>query len=160
MMLRAYMAALLIFSAWLSGCASADGGKNAYQGASASGHDEIDARDLYTYRATITGVYDGDTVTADIDLGFHIWIRGEKLRLSRIDAPEVRGEERPQGLISRDWLREKIDGKKVIIKTLKSKTSDYDQKGKYGRYLAEIYLDGENINDALVENGLAKYREY
>jgi endonuclease YncB( thermonuclease family) len=46
---------------------------------------------LYTYKAQITEVYDGDTVTADIDLGFHTWRRDEKLRLYEINAPEMRG---------------------------------------------------------------------
>ena len=109
---------------------------------------------FYTYKAVISSVYDGDTVTADIDLGFHTWLRGEKLRLSRINTPEVRGIERPQGLISRDWLRERINGKQIIIKTSK------DKKGKYGRYLVEIFLDDVNINDELVEKELAEYKQY
>jgi len=114
---------------------------------------------LYNYKAYIASVYDGDTCTADIDLGLGVYVKGEKLRLSRINAPEVRGEERPMGLLSRDFLREKIDGKQVIIQTIK------DKKGKYGRYLAEILLDDGNdnivnINDLLVESGFAKYAEY
>jgi endonuclease YncB( thermonuclease family) len=115
---------------------------------------ELTTACLYVYMAIVTAVYDGDTVTADIDLGMHIWATGEKLRLARIDAPEVRGEERAEGLKSRDWLREKINGKKVLIKTIK------DKRGKYGRFLVEIYLDGVNLNDQLVEMGLAEYREY
>jgi len=109
---------------------------------------------LYTYKAKITSVYDGDTVTADVDFGFHVWVHGEKLRLNRINTPEVRGAERPQGLISRDWLRERLIGKDVLIRTTK------DKKGKYGRYLVEIYLDGININDQLVDEGLAEYKDY
>lgn len=113
---------------------------------------------LYLYRAVITSVYDGDTCTADIDLGFHTWCKNEKLRLNRINAPEIRGAERPQGLLARDWLRDQIDGKAVVVETIK------DAKGKYGRYLAEIWLevDGNwvNINDLLVEKGFAEYAEY
>ena len=109
---------------------------------------------FFTYKAIIRSVYDGDTVTADIDLGFHTWIHGEKLRLARINAPEVRGDERPAGILARDWLRKQILGKTVIIRTIK------DKKGKYGRYIAEILLDGININDALVSNGYAQYRDY
>jgi micrococcal nuclease len=108
----------------------------------------------YTYRATITGVYDGDTVTADIDLGLSAWIHGEKLRLNRINAPEIRGAERPDGLVARDWLREKVLGQSVIVQTIK------DRKGKYGRYLAEIWLDGQNVNDQMVEAGHAEYKDY
>ncbi len=110
--------------------------------------------DIYTYKAIITSVYDGDTITANIDLGFKTWVMKEKLRLNRINAPEVRGEERPKGLISRDKLREKLNGQEVIIKTLK------DKKGKYGRYLVEIYLNNQNINDWLVEQELAEYKVY
>lgn len=108
---------------------------------------------LYKYKATIISIYDGDTVTAEIDLGFNITIT-EKLRLSDIDAPEVRGSEKPRGIISRDRLREKILGKEVFIHTNK------DKKGKYGRYIAEIYLDDINVNHWLVDEGLAEYKEY
>ncbi len=114
----------------------------------------INEEGMYVYNARITSVYDGDTVTADVDLGFSVWAHGEKLRLYGINTPEVRGEEREQGLVSRDWLRDKLVGKDVLIRTLK------DKKGKYGRYLAEIYLDGVNINDQLVAEGLAEYKEY
>jgi micrococcal nuclease len=109
---------------------------------------------VYEYKAEIIGVYDGDTVTADIDLGFNTWRRDERLRLYRINAPEVRGEDRPEGLVSRDALREKILGKEVIICTIR------DKKGKYGRYLAEIHLEGLNINDWLVDSGYAVYKDY
>ena len=114
---------------------------------------------LYHYRAIVKSVYDGDTCTIDIDLGLGAWIHGEKLRLYRINAPEVRGVQRPEGLKSRDFLREQINGKEIIIQTIK------DRKGKYGRYLGEIWLEGEggaliNINDLLVQEGLAEYKDY
>jgi micrococcal nuclease len=114
---------------------------------------------LYHYRAMVVYIYDGDTCTVDIDLGLNTWVRGEKLRLYRINAPELRGAERPEGLKSRDFLREQIDGEKVVIQTIK------DKKGKYGRYLAEIWrvsVEGEaiNINDLMVEKGFAVYKEY
>jgi len=114
----------------------------------------INETNIYTYKATITSVYDGDTVTADIDMGLNIWAHGEKLRLHRINTPEVRGDEREQGLISRDWLRQQLMGKEVLIQTIK------DKKGKYGRYLAEIYLEGVNMNDQLVTEGYAIYKTY
>lgn len=58
---------------------------------------------LYHYKAKIVEVYDGDTCTIDIDLGLHTWIKGEKIRLTRINAPELRGTERTKGLKSRDF---------------------------------------------------------
>jgi len=48
----------------------------------------------YEYRANIRRVVDGDTVDADIDLGFNVWPRNERLRLYKIDAPETRGASR------------------------------------------------------------------
>ena len=112
---------------------------------------------MYEQNAKIISIYDGDTVTAEVDLGFNVTIT-EKFRLVRINAPEVRGEEREDGLKSRDRLRELILNKNVIIKTLK------DRKGKYGRYLAEIYIHEDdkttNVNDWLVTENLAEYKDY
>jgi micrococcal nuclease len=105
---------------------------------------------LYQYRAVITKVYDGDTVTADIDLGFNTWRHNQKLRLYGVDTPEVRGKERPEGLVARDALRELILDKEVTVCTIKDKT------GKYGRYLARIYIDNINVNAWLIMKGYAE----
>jgi len=88
---------------------------------------------LYEYKAKATDVYDGDTITVDIDLGFGIWMRRQKIRLRGIDAPEVRGLEKEAGLKSRDRVRELILGALVTLRTYK------DSKEKYGRWLAEVY---------------------
>jgi micrococcal nuclease len=114
--------------------------------------------ELFHYTAKVQSVYDGDTCRVDIDLGLGIWIRNEKLRLTRINAPEVTGPEKAAGIASRDYLRELIDGQPILIETIK------DTKGKYGRYLAEIWVkknDGWiNINDLLVIAGHAVYQDY
>jgi len=113
---------------------------------------------LYQYGAVITEVYDGDTCTVEFDLGFKIHFT-EKVRLIGINAPEVRGDERERGLISRDRLREKILNQAVFIETEK------DEKEKYGRYLGKIYLKNSDdsllcINDWMVDEGLAVYHKY
>jgi micrococcal nuclease len=114
----------------------------------------------YLYKAKVVSVYDADTIRVHIDLGFGTEIRGlfgkgVAIRLYGINAPEIRGEEREQGIISRDKLRELILDKEITINTLKDKT------GKYGRYLGILYTeDGTNINDWLVLNGYAKYHDY
>jgi len=114
--------------------------------------------ELFHYTAQVQSVYDGDTCRVDIDLGLGIWLRNEKLRLVRINAPEMTGPEKPKGEASRDFLRELIDGRKVIIETVK------DRRGKYGRYLAEIWVNENggwvNVNDTLVLAGHAIYQEY
>jgi len=114
--------------------------------------------ELFHYTAEVQSVYDGDTCRVDVDLGLGIWIRNEKLRLVRINAPEMTGSDKALGTASRDFLRGLIDGREIIIETVK------DRRGKYGRYLAEIWLGKEgvwiNVNDALVAAGHAVYQDY
>lgn len=90
-----------------------------------------------------------------------MWLRNAKLRLYGIDTPELRGSEseKQAGRAARDYLRSLIDGKDVIIKTYR------DRRGKYGRYLAEIFIQDEenkwiNINQNLVAEGFAEERFY
>ena len=110
--------------------------------------------DIYIYKANVTSVYDGDTITCDIDCGFGVVLKKQKIRLYGLNAPEVRGESKELGIVTRDKLRDRILNKEIRLKTIK------DKKGKYGRYIATIYLDSENINDWLVENNLAVKAEY
>lgn len=65
---------------------------------------------LYEYKAQVVRVYDGDTIFADIDLGFGIMMRNEPLRLYRVDTPEVKGEGKERGLMVRDALAARIEG--------------------------------------------------
>ena len=102
---------------------------------------------MYEYKAKVVKVYDGDTVTCDISLGFNVELRKQKIRLLGINAPEVRGSSRSSGIISRDALRSRILNKKVTLKTFK------DKKGKYGRWLGEIWIDDECINSWLLSEG-------
>lgn len=105
---------------------------------------------MYEYRAYVISVYDGDTITVDIDLGFGVWLKKQKIRLARIDTPEIKGDERAMGLIARDRVRELIMDKDVTIRTKK------DKKGKYGRWIAEVIYDNINLNDQLLQENLAK----
>ena len=105
----------------------------------------------------MTAVYDGDTCTADFDLGFKLVVRAEKIRLARINAPEICTAKRKAGFASRDYLRELILGREILLKTIR------DKRGKYGRYLGEITMKqgrrnaNANANDVLVSAGYAKY---
>ena len=107
--------------------------------------------ELYTYKAFVRKIYDGDSITADIQLGFEVLLKNQKLRLYGINTPEVRGLTRPEGLKVRDLVRSRISNKWVTIKTHK------DKKGKYGRWIAEIYEHGadESINEWLLREGHA-----
>jgi micrococcal nuclease len=108
---------------------------------------------LYNYKAKCKSVYDGDTITLDIDLGFGVWMLHQKTRLLGINTPEIRGSERLSGLIARDRLRELIEGKDIIL------ASHRDRAGKYGRWLGTIYLGDININQLLLDEGLATIYE-
>lgn len=103
----------------------------------------------FRYVAIITEVYDGDTVTANIDLGFYMHIHNQKFRLLYVDAPEIKGSTKELGTLSRNALREKVLGKEVILRTYK------DSKDKYGRWLCEIFVGDENINQWLIDEGYA-----
>ena len=109
--------------------------------------------DLYTYKGLVLEVYDGDTITVEVDLGFNVKFK-EKFRLLYINAPEMKGGDKSSGTISRDRLRDKILNKEVIIKTSK------DKKEKYGRFLAEVFLGEESINNWLIVEGLAQRKDY
>lgn len=95
---------------------------------------------MYQYQAEIAKVIDGDTYEIDIDLGLGVWVRGERVRLYGVDTPEVYGvkkdsEEYQRGKAASDFVKTLVKkGDLAIIETLK------DEKEKYGRYLAVLYI--------------------
>jgi len=107
----------------------------------------------YNYKAFVTDVYDPDTITVTLDLGFDFHIKNMKIRLYGIDSPETRTKnqlEKKAALKAKKIAKEKLLNRYVVIRTLK------DKKGKYGRYLALVYLDGYLFNDWLIEKELVK----
>lgn len=104
---------------------------------------------MFEYHAYVTSVYDGDTIRVDIDLGFGLHMQDVRLRLAGIDAPEIRGESRIDGLVTRDRLRSLILDRWVTVETIR------DSQGKYGRYLAHVHVDGKCVNNILLDEGLA-----
>lgn len=66
-------------------------------------------------------------------------------RLLGLDAPELKATE---GKKLQRELAEKLEGRSVIL--------DVRGKEKYGRYLAIIWIKGENVNDWLLKTGRAK----
>ena len=111
---------------------------------------QTNMNNFYIYKAMCVGVYDGDTVTLDIDLGFNHSMNNQKIRLFGINTPEVRGIEREAGLVSKQRVKELILSKNVTLISHKDKT------GKYGRWLGTIIVDGINVNQLLLDEGLAK----
>ncbi len=107
---------------------------------------------LYTYKAYVVRVIDGDTVVADIDLGFNTVRKNEHLRLIGIDAPE---NDTIEGKAVTSALRARIEGKELYICTTKTKRSGKEATGSFGRYLAEVYDGGESINQWLLATDMA-----
>ena len=110
---------------------------------------------MYKYGAKLLRVVDGDTADVMIDLGFSTWVKA-RLRFKGVDTWEKRTrdlEEKKKGIAASEFTKKHLelnDGKFVI--------QSYG-KGKYGRVLAEIFvnIDGEetSLNKLLIENGHA-----
>ncbi len=109
------------------------------------------ADDLYIYKGIIKRVIDGDTIIIDIDLGFKFRFCEQPIRLYGINAPEIEDSE---GLRAKEFLGQ-YENCECRIKTVK------DKKGKYGRFLAVVWIFINNrfvnINELLVEKGYAVY---
>jgi micrococcal nuclease len=108
---------------------------------------------MYEYRARIARVIDGDTVEAEIDLGFHVTLT-VTLRLAGINAPETKGTERPRGLAATRYLDSLITDltggtSELTVRTQKDVTE------KYGRYLAVLIAGDVNLNDRMLADGHA-----
>jgi|TARA_R110000868_G_scaffold9000_10_gene45696 micrococcal nuclease len=93
---------------------------------------------MYEYRVNIVRVIDGDTVDVDIDLGFGVWLRGERVRMMGIDTPESRTSDKVEkvfGLAAKECLKHLL-GKTAVLKTQVVKGED--AKGKFGRILGDF----------------------
>jgi len=117
---------------------------------------------LYIYRCACRRVVDGDTLDLDIDLGLHVH-HHQRVRLYGIDAPETYGvkkgsEEYEAGMRTKGEVAHLVLGKELWVETFK------DKSGKYGRYLATIWIKTEdgvlNLNKHLVEKDLAVAKSY
>ena len=104
---------------------------------------------MYTYKAKLDRVVDGDTIDAHINLGFDITIH-KRIRLAGIDTPESRTrdlEEKARGLASKDRLAELLEGGEFILES--------KEVGKYGRVLGTLHVEDLNVNETLVQEGFA-----
>ena len=110
---------------------------------------------MFEYRCKLLRVIDGDTVDVDIDLGFGVWLRKQRIRLYGIDTPESRTrdlEEKKYGLAAKAFLVKWTGAGELTIKTHK------DAKGKFGRILGELWTFKTNINQKMIdEHHAVKY---
>lgn len=108
---------------------------------------------MYTYRAEVLDWVDGDTLVVEIDLGFYVK-RTERLRLMRIDTPEMR-DDTPFQIRKAKHARMVAKrfcpvGSTVMVETFKNR------RDKYARYLAEVSFEGQNVSDYLLREGVGE----
>ena len=109
---------------------------------------------MYEYRCKVVKIVDGDTVDVDIDLGFGVWLKKERIRMFGIDTPESRTrdlDEKKYGLMAKDYITKLLDDEGgIVLKTRK------DAEGKYGRILGELWRTTDfadtSINDLMIKN--------
>ena len=91
-------------------------------------------------RGVCERVIDGDTIQ----------LAGRRVRLEGIDAPELNQfslDKLPIGVMSRNFLKQRIEGKKILVQ--------YRKKDRYGRLLGRLYQQGEDINRLMIQQGWA-----
>ena len=111
---------------------------------------------MYRYNVEVTRIVDGDTVDVDIDLGFGMVYKKQRVRMMGIDTPESRTRDKVEkkfGLASKQRLKSML-GKKGILKTQVNKKGE-DMKGKFGRILGDFVVDDKMATEILVEEGYA-----
>ena len=109
------------------------------------------------YDVTVIKVVDGDTVDVDIDLGFGVTLKDERVRIMGIDTPESRTRDKVEDLFgeaAKARLKELMkDGGKLI--TTEDRKGE-DMKGKFGRILGDFLVqDGRKVTEILIEEGHA-----
>lgn len=109
---------------------------------------------MWTYRAHVYRVVDGDTYDVAVDLGFNVYHK-IRLRLRGVDTPEIYGKNASEeGKTSSTFAKELLENKDVTITTYKLMPSTYN------RYEADVFImcDGvvKNVATLLIENGFAK----
>lgn len=101
----------------------------------------------YRYTAVVTAVHDGDTITADVDLGMHVWVRAQSFRLLGCNARELGSPGGPEARINLAALL--LAGPPVTLTSVKP-----DKYG--GRFGAVITLaDGSDLAAKLIAEGWA-----
>jgi micrococcal nuclease len=108
---------------------------------------------MYKYKCKLVRVVDGDTADVLIDLGFDTW-RKSRLRFKGVDTWEKRTrdkEEKIKGIAASAFTQKYLEMNEgnFVIQSF--------GRGKYGRVLAEIFIEGEDksLNQLLIENGHA-----
>lgn len=110
---------------------------------------------MYKYRCKLKKVVDGDTVDIDIDLGFDVWLKNQRVRLYGVDTPESRTkdlEEKKYGLAAKEYVKNFLDDEWLVLQI-----ETYDAAGKFGRILGSLYRTTNYADQSLNEYLIEKY---
>ena len=95
--------------------------------------------------------YDGDTITFNLPNLHPIIGKKIRVRLNGLDTPEIRGKcdkEKYNAEQARDMVTDILkDAERIDLKNM--------GRGKYFRIVADVYVDGENLAEALIDSGMA-----
>ena len=111
---------------------------------------------MYEYKAKVVKIVDGDTVDVDIDLGFGVTLKDERVRIMGIDTPESRTSDKVEkvfGLAAKERVKQLIE-KDTVLKTFAAKDGE-DMKGKFGRILGDFIVGDKMLTEILIEEGHA-----
>ena len=112
---------------------------------------------MYEYKCKIIKIVDGDTVDVDLDLGFGVWLRDERVRIMGIDTPESRTSDAMEkifGQAAKDRLNSLLGGEAILL-SQKTKGGE-NMKGKFGRILGNFKtIDGKDVAETLMNEGHA-----
>ena len=104
---------------------------------------------MYEYNCKIVRVVDGDTVDVDIDLGFAVWLKKQRIRLFGVDTPESRTRdavEKKFGIMAKNFVKGRLPvGSMQVLRTRLD-----DSRGKFGRILGEFVLEDTTLNQLLI----------
>jgi micrococcal nuclease len=107
------------------------------------------------YDVRLLKAVDGDTVDVDIDLGFNIWLRDERVRIMGIDTPESRTSDKVEkvfGRAAKARLKELLTEGGVLVTT--EEKNGEDMRGKFGRILGDFKTpDGKLVTEVMVAEG-------
>ena len=107
----------------------------------------------WTFPVHVAGNYDGDTLSCEFDLGFGLKYYSS-IRLDGIDTPEIRGGTlltKAAGILARDTVAKlTAEAKEIIFHSTV-------WRGKYGRPVGRLYLDGKDLSEILIERSLGVY---
>ncbi len=97
------------------------------------------------YPILVMGVHDGDTLTAEIDVGFDIYLH-RKIRVDGVDAPEM-SKQKALAKKAQQFTREFTLMGPCVIRDPKTE--------KYGRVLSDVFCSGKSLGQALIKSGHA-----